>query len=189
MVKHGSLAVVTLLLAALGLGGCSSGTSTSAGSASSHTSVAVQPSTGIQSSVASAIASQAASISSGDFCTAIGQAHAYFLTIAPTLAKAYATGKFSSIKQELESFWAAAVQGLAKVESTMTSAPANVQAALTTVNKAYAQFQSAVANSTSEAQLAVSMGAVGNNLQMRQADQTLTAYGKSQCGSLATSTP
>jgi hypothetical protein len=109
--------------------------------------------------------------------------------LGSTLGTAIASNDFATTKQTLAAFFATTGQGLAQVETTMTDAPANVQAALTVVNQYFSQLQSVIASSTSMKQLETSMASQANNAQIKAAGQTLDAYTKSQCGDVTSSSP
>ena len=72
---------------------------------------------------------------------------------------------------------------LATVESTMHGAPANVQAALATVNAAYVGLVAAVDKATSLQQMEAAFLTLAQDPKLKPAFETLKAYGQSQCGS------
>jgi hypothetical protein len=183
MVKRSAWSAAVLLAAAMVLTACSSGSKPAAASSST-------PAVAAQSSTPAALptGTVAGSNTGSSFCGDLTAARTYFASLEPTLIKGAESGSYATYKADMGSFLSKALNGLAAVESTMTGAPANVQAALTVVNKAYLSMQTAVASSTSLTSLGLAMeGILGRNEnQLKAASNTLTAYAVSQCGSAAT---
>jgi hypothetical protein len=178
MIKHPAWLGAALVAAALTLAACGSGASTSAAGSSQ-----TQASTAAPATSASPTATVAGSNTGSDFCTQLKQSAANFAAIGPTFAKTIQAGNFAADKQVMAAFFQKAEVELARIESTMTSAPANVQASLVTVNKFYLQLISTWSHATSMSQLGASMVALGKNAPLKAADDTLRAYEVSQCGS------
>jgi hypothetical protein len=182
MIKHPTMVGIALIAGALALTACGSGSPTAAaGSAAASTTA--------QATSASPTAPVTGSNTSGNLCTELKQARTNAASITSTFAASVRAGKFSTIKQTLHLFFQSVEAKLAQVEGTMTSAPANVQAALTTINGLYTQLSSAVDHSTSLAGLSAAMIPIGKNTQVKAAIDVLAAYAVSQCGSLATASP
>jgi hypothetical protein len=182
MIKHPRMLGVALIAAALALTACgSASTPAAAGSGAAATAS--------RTTSASATAPVTGSNTGGGFCTELKQTQASAASIASKFATSFRAGKFSTIKQTLHLFFQSVEAKLAQVEGTMASAPANVQAALTTINGLYAQLSAAVDNSTNLAQLSAAMVPIGKNTQIQAATNTLAAYAVSQCGSQATASP
>jgi hypothetical protein len=182
MIKHPTMVGIALIAGALALTACGSSSPTAAaGSAAASTTA---PATS-----ASPTAPVTGSNSNGNFCTEMKQTQTNAASIASTFATSFRAGKFSAIKQTLHLFFQTVEAKLAQVEGTMTSAPANVQAALTTINGLYTQLSSAVDHSTSLAGLSAAIVPIGKNTQIRAATNVLAAYALSQCGSLPTASP
>jgi hypothetical protein len=161
---------------ALALAACSSGSSTSA--ASSNT----------PPSSVSATTPQGANPGSG-FCSELNAENAKLGHLGQTFSAAVASHNLASIKQTLGTYLTSAADAMVKVEASMSSAPANVQAALATVNQFFSQLRSAVANASTLKQLETSLGAAGNPAQLQAAGKTLDAYTTSQCGDLTSPSP
>jgi len=121
----------------------------------------------------------------GDFCTELVTEKAKLSQLGSTVGAAVASKDIATIKSTLGSYFTQVEQVMANVEASMASAPANVQAALQTVNTAFGQMQSAIANATSVQGLDASMVAFGRQPQLKAASKTLTSYTKSQCGNIA----
>jgi hypothetical protein len=166
-----------LVAAALTLAACSSG------GGSTH------PSSSPTATASPTVSAQAGAAPTSSFCAAVKNSQAVYASAEATMVKAFSSGSFPKVQQELETFWSTAVQGLHQVEATMTSAPASVQSALTAVNTSYAQFLTAVQSSTSLQELETKMTAIGENAQLQQAIQTLKTYGDSQCGVTPSASP
>jgi len=125
----------------------------------------------------------------GDFCTGLKAEKANLDKLSKTLGTAIASKDYATTKQTLQTYFGATMQAIAQVEALMSDAPANVKAALNTVNQYISQFQSAIASSTSLQQLGTSMAALGNTSQLKGAGKVLSAYTKAQCGDIASPTP
>jgi len=185
MIKRAAWCGAALLAGTLALTGCGSSSSPSsnaqASSAPALASVTPTP--------AAAASSPAVGTNAGsDFCTSLKQAHSDMSQMTANMAKSMAGGSFATREQNLSAFMQAVITELAKVESTMTNAPANVQAALTVVNQWYAQATTVVTQSKSSTQLVLALATLGRNTTgLRAASDTLTAYGKAQCGNLFSS--
>jgi hypothetical protein len=124
-----------------------------------------------------------------DFCTQLKTENAKFAQLGKTFGAAIASHDFATTKQTLATYFSAVAQAMSEVEASMSSAPADVQAALQTVNQYFSQLQSEIANASSLKQLETSLAAQGNSAQLKAAGATLSAYSKSQCGDLSTPSP
>jgi hypothetical protein len=124
-----------------------------------------------------------------DFCTELKTENAKAAALGKTFGSALASKDFATTKQTLAAYFGAVSQSLAQVEASMSSAPANVQAALGVVNQFFGKVQSAVASANSMKELETSMTNVSNTAQLKVAGATLSAYSKSQCGDLSSPTP
>ena len=122
----------------------------------------------------------------GGFCSELKTENAKSAQFSKTFGTAAASQNITSIKQTLGTYFTQAEGEIARVEATMTSAPANVQAALTTINHYFSQLQSAISSATSMQQLEASMASLGKDAaSLKGAAETLKAYATSQCGSVA----
>lgn len=121
----------------------------------------------------------------GDFCVQLKAERAKDAQLGKEFATALTTPDLASIKQSFDALFAAEAQSMARVEATMSSAPANVQAALQVVNRFFAQLKSTVDSATSLPQLEASMTQFANTKQFSAAGKVLAAYAKAQCGSTA----
>lgn len=162
-----------LAVAAAVLAGCGGG----GGSTSQSTSPAAT-----QSATASPTAT---AVAAGAFCQDLTQAQKVGDSMETTMVSAMSSGSFTKIQQQLETFWTSASQGLHRVEGAMSSAPANVQAAVATVNSFYGQFLTAVKTSTSVQQLGTKVASLGANPQLQKAYLTLKTYDTQRCGTAA----
>jgi hypothetical protein len=121
----------------------------------------------------------------GDFCTQLQVEKAKLSQLGTTFGAAIASKNLPAIKQAMGTYFTAVEGAMADVEASMSSAPSDVQAALTTVNAAFTQMQTAISSATSMKDLETSMQAFGSQPQLNSASKTLSAYTKSQCGSVA----
>jgi len=172
-----ALAIAAVALAASACGSTSAGKTPAAAAAA--TTAASASATTVSSGSPTLSGGTAAT---GPFCDQLKTSQGTLATQTSQYAKAVETGNFAGIKSTLSTFFHKAEGQLATVESTMTGAPANVQAALTTVNQTYTRMVSAVDNSTSLTQLSAAFVALDKNPSLKPAFATLTAYGESQCG-------
>ena len=156
-------------------------------SSSSSPSTTTAPGTPAPAS-ASSTAPQGANPAS-DFCLKLRSENAKFAQLSKTLGTAFASQDFAATKQTLTTYFDAVGQALADLESSMISAPADVQAALQTVNQYFTKLQSALAGATSLQELGTAFGSVGSTPQLKAAGATLKAYGTAQCGVLPSSSP
>ena len=106
--------------------------------------------------------------------------------LSSTLGTAFASQDLATVKSTLKTYFAAVAQVMGQVEASMSSAPANVQAALVTVNGFFTQLQSAVDGAKSMQELQTSITSIGNTKQMAAAGKVLAAYTTSQCGTQPT---
>jgi hypothetical protein len=113
-------------------------------------------------------------------------------TLGPAIEKAIAggaTGSFASLRQELLTELNVPLKSEGAALAALKSAPANVQAAMKNLISFDSTFRSAIANSTSLAQLEGSFASIAAGAPALQADATtLTNYVTSLCGSTLTPT-
>lgn len=173
-----ALRLVVVTCAVL-LAGCKSSSSTVAASSAPPASSAAPSSTESASSVPGANPGSA-------LCLQIAAEKAKVSQLSTTLGTAFASQDLATVKSTLKTYFAAVAQVMGEVESSMSSAPANVQAALVTVNGFFTQLQSAVDSAKSMQELQTSITGIGNTKQMAAASKTLAAYTTSQCGSQPT---
>lgn len=187
MIKYPSLVGAVVVVAALTLSACSS--SSSGANAAASTSKTAAAATASSTASASPTQSVSGSNSNSTFCNDIKEARVNSTALEQAMLKTFASGKFATEKAGLASFFKVASSHLPKLESDMGSVPANVQAAVQQVNKAYAQIQSIIAAANTQAQLEASMLALGKNVQLQEAVKILAAYQIAQCGTPPTPTP
>lgn len=125
----------------------------------------------------------------GDFCTLLKAEKAKVNKLGKTMGTAFASQDFASTKKMLTTYFAAVAQSLAEVEASMSSAPADVQAALQTINDYFSQLQSALASASTLTELETSLSAQTNTAEINAAGATLKAYSTSQCGDLGSPAP
>ena len=172
-----SITVGSMVVAgALGLTACSSST-TSAPASGTGT-----------SSKATAAPSRSGSSPGSSFCVSLADSQAKSAQLATAMAQAVESGSFATAKQELSSVLDTIAQDLSKVEAQMTSAPSDVQSAITTVNTFFTQAQSAIAGATGMTELGQAIAAL-DTPQLKAASATLTQYAQSQCGATTSATP
>jgi hypothetical protein len=113
-------------------------------------------------------------------------------TLGPAIEKAIeggATGSFASLQQELLTELNAPLKSEGAALAALSSAPANVQAAMKNLISFDGTFKSAIASATSLTQLEGSLATIAANAPALQADaMTLTNYVTSLCGSSLTPT-
>jgi len=170
MMKHRNLVGIAVLAAAVSLSACSSN-ATSSSTTTSHPS-----------------GTNAAAPSGGSFCGALVNESADAGKLTTNFAQSIASGNFSSAQQTLKGYFAQVGQDLAKVESTMSSAPANVQSALQVFNNWFRQAQTAVSNATSMQELGQSFTSLSSDSHLAAASKTVGDYVNSQCGTITTTT-
>jgi hypothetical protein len=162
---------VLVMTGAVSLAACSSGTNSSA--AKTGTSSSAKSATGTPS--------QTGSNPGSSFCNGLTNSQSESAQLATTMAQAVQSGNVSTAKQALDSVLTTIAQDLNTVESKMSSVPANVQAAITTVNNFFTQAKTAIANTTSLSQMGMAMAGLDTQ-QLKDASATLAGYAASQCG-------
>jgi hypothetical protein len=119
----------------------------------------------------------------GDFCTLLKAEKAKAAKLSSTIGAAVATNDFATTKKNLTDYFNALGQDLAQIEASMTDAPADVQAAVQTVNQYFTQLQTALANASSLQDLETSFNASTTDTSaIKAAGKTLKAYVTAQCG-------
>jgi prophage DNA circulation protein len=118
----------------------------------------------------------------GDFCTLLKAEKVKAAKLSSTISTAFATNDFATTKKALTAYFDALAQDLAQVEASMTDAPADVQAAVQTVNQFFTQLQSSLANASSLTDLQTSFTANLDTAALKSAGKVLSAYTTSQCG-------
>jgi len=172
MSRHRGWLGAIVIWGTLGLAACSSSSSSTTAAAGSS----VPAPTGAPTSVTQGVNP------GGDFCTLLKAEKAKAAKLSSTIGAAVASNDFATTKKTLTDYFNAIGQDLAAVEASMTDAPADVQAAVQTVNQYFAQLQSALASASSMQDLATSFTASANTAAMKAAGKTLKAYTTSQCG-------
>jgi hypothetical protein len=119
------------------------------------------------------------------FCTQLQAERAKSAQLGKQFASAVTTPDLASIKKNFDAFFATEAQSIARVEATMTSAPADVQAALKVVNQFFLQLKSTIDNATSLQQFETSMRQYAHAKQLAAAGKVLANYTRSQCGTPA----
>ena len=175
MMKHRTIAGIVVVAAAVALSACSSGSN----SASSGSSATTSHSSGTNA---------APSSGSGSFCGALVNEQASATKLATSFGQSIASGSFATAQQNLKTYFSQLSQDLTKVESTMSTAPANVQAALKVFNTWLQQAQAAISNATSLPELGQAFTSLGASAQLKDASSTLSAYTTSQCGNITSTT-
>jgi hypothetical protein len=163
MMKHRNLVGIAVIAAAVSLSACGS-TPTSGSSATTS------------------------SGGSGNLCGALVNESGSANKLSTNIGKSLASGNFSAAQQTLKSSFAQLGQDVAKVESKMSSAPANVQSALQVYNNWLGQTQTAISSATSLQGLTQSLSSLGSDTQLAAASKTVDAYITSQCGNITTTT-
>jgi hypothetical protein len=162
---------ISMVVAAVSLAACSKSTPTNA--ASSPPSIAATesqtPAPGVNAG--------------GSFCTTLKAEKAKEQQLGKEFASTATTPDLATIKQNFDRLFAAEAQSMARVEAAMTSAPANVQAAVQVVNQYVSQLKSTIDNATSLQQLGASLSQLSSTKQFAAAGKVLAAYTTSQCGS------
>jgi hypothetical protein len=125
-------------------------------------------------------------------CLDVKNSEASSSTLGPAIEKAIlggATGSFASLQQELLTELNAPLKSEGAALAALSSAPANVQAAMKNLISFDSTFKSAIANATSLSQLEGSFATIAAGAPAIQADATtLTNYVTSLCGSSLTPT-
>lgn len=186
MRSHRALLGAIVVSSAMVLAACTS-SSSSPTNAAPPSATAPAP-TGSTSTGTTSTGTQGANPGS-DFCTLLKAEKAKAAKLGTTIGTAFASNDFATTKKTLTAYFAAVGQALAQVEASMSSAPANVQAALQTVNVFFSQLQSSVASASSLTELQTNISAAANTANLKQAGATLKAYTTSQCGTPSSPTP
>jgi len=167
---------VWLVLGTLALVGCSKSGSSAASPPSSP-----QGSTAPASASASPSGSTAGANPTGDFCTELKAQQAKFTQMNQEFATAFQSG-LASYQKQFDTLFAAMAESIARVEATMTSAPAKVRAAVQVMNDFLGKLKTAVDGATSMNELGTSMNQLVSDKTFAAAGRVLRAYTKSQCG-------
>jgi ABC-type phosphate/phosphonate transport system substrate-binding protein len=166
--------VAVVLAGSLILAGCSKSSSSASGAPSVSVSVPALPTTEPSTSLPG-------SNPTSDFCTALKTEQAKLKALNTSFAGSIASTDIATIKKNLTDYMAAVTQAAARVETTMTSAPADVQAALQVFNAFLTELPAKIKGATSLPSLAAVFKGM-DTAQMKAAAKTLSDYGKSQCG-------
>ena len=125
-------------------------------------------------------------------CLDVKNSEASSSTLGPAIEKAIlggATGSFASLQQELLTELNVPLKSEGAALAALSSAPANVQAAMKNLISFDSTFKSAIASATSLSQLEGSFATIAAGAPAIQADATtLTNYVTSLCGSSLTPT-
>jgi hypothetical protein len=127
--------------------------------------------------------------STATICTDVKGSQTSSASLAPGLEKAFAsgaTGSFASLQQALLAVLNAPIKAEGEALSALSSAPANVQAAMKGIIGFYGSFKSAVSSATNMTQLEQSLRSLGTNPALQADAMTLENYVTSLCG---TTTP
>lgn len=117
-------------------------------------------------------------------CTALSGEQAQASKLSASLGKAFASGNFATIKQAVVAELTQVDQSLAKAKGALGSAPANVQAAFTTIANAFNQLKTQIQNSTSLPGLEAAFTSLGSNPKLTNASKVLASYFGSKCGAI-----
>jgi hypothetical protein len=123
----------------------------------------------------------------GDFCKLLKAEKTKVSQLSKTLGTALGSNNFASTKKTLTTYFDAVAQALSEVEASMGDAPADVQAALQTVNQYFAQLRSGVTSASSLTDLGTNLSSQMNSNELKKAGETLGAYTVSQCGNTSSS--
>ncbi|MGO8860937.1 MAG: hypothetical protein ACLQRH_09250 [Acidimicrobiales bacterium] len=129
--------------------------------------------------------------SSATICTDVKNSQTSSASLAPGLEKAFesgATGSFASLQQALLAELNAPLKAEGEALSVLSSAPANVQAAMKGIIGFFGSFKSAVASATNLTQLEQSLQSLGNNATLQADAMTLENYVTSLCGTITPTT-
>ena len=177
MITFSARIAAALTAVALVTSGCgSSSPSPSPAAAATSASTAGSP------SAATSPTNAGGSATGGAFCNSLSSSQAAIAGQRAQFAKALVAGNFTSVKSALSDYFHKLAVQLAAVESTMTGAPPNVQAAMLTVNKTYARMLAAVDGAGSLAQMSAGFDTLGKDPQLKPALATLKTYGEGLCG-------
>ena len=171
--KRRLVPVAIVLAGSLILGACSKSTPEATG-ASSSASIPTLPTSAPPTT-------QPGSNPTSDFCVALKAEQAKLNALTSKFTASLATPDIATVKKNLTDYMAAVTQAAAEVESTMTSAPADVQAALQVFNDYLTQLPDKIKGATNLPSLAAVFKGL-DTAQMKAAAKTLSNYGKSQCG-------
>jgi hypothetical protein len=119
-------------------------------------------------------------------CTALIGEQTQSSKLATSLQQAFASGKFATIKQAVVSELTQVDRSVAKARGLLGSAPANVQAAFTTIANVFTHLKTQIQNSTSLTGLEAAFTSLGSSAKLTSASKVLSSYFGSKCG---TTTP
>jgi hypothetical protein len=137
----------------------------------------------------SAPTSEAGSDPTSDFCTALKVEKVKLAALTKNIGTAVVANDVQATKQNLATYITAVTQAIAEVETTMSSAPADVQAAIQVFNSEFTQLPSKIQSATTMQGIATAFSSFASDPQMKAASDTLSAYSRGQCGSLSSSSP
>jgi hypothetical protein len=100
-----------------------------------------------------------------------------------------ASGNLAAVKQSFAAFISSLQKAFGQVGTELSSAPSNVQDALSTLDSVYGKLKTDVANATSLPQLESALQSLGTNPQLKAASTTLESYHTAQCGGSTPDTP
>jgi hypothetical protein len=121
-------------------------------------------------------------------CTDLGGEQTKTSQLETSLEQAFASGNFATIKQAMLAEFTELDQAIAEAQSELSSAPADVKAAFTTVANAFKQLEASIQSSTSLPQLELAFTSLGSNAQLKSASEILSSYYDSECGITTTTT-
>jgi hypothetical protein len=139
-------------------------------------------SSGIQGALTQDAAGPGVELSSSTTCRDLGKEQAQSSKFATTLEQALASGNFTTIKKAVLSEFAEVTKAITAAKNHLGSPPANVKAALTTVQSAFTQLEASVRSSTSLSQLETAFESFGQNAKLKSAGMVLANYYGHKCG-------
>ena len=182
MSRRAARLAVVVVVGSMVLAACSSGGSTTSAASSPASPSGVG---GVATSPPATATTGPGANPGSDYCTGLASEKTAMSKLSQTIGTAVASQDFATTKTTLATFFSTTAQALAQVETSMTGAPANVQAALGVVNQFFTHLQSAIASSTSLKQLGLAFEDQANSAQLRAATKVLDDYTKAQCGASA----
>jgi hypothetical protein len=108
--------------------------------------------------------------------------------IEKSIEQGMASGNYAAVKQAMLSDINLSLKEEGPAESALSSAPANVQAAMMGLFGFVTSYKTAIANSTSITQLETSIVSLAGTSQVEADSLTLANYVTAQCGTTTTTT-
>jgi hypothetical protein len=125
-------------------------------------------------------------------CVTISNAESNSGNVGTDLEKAMeqgiASGNYASVKQAMLTELNLSLKDEGPAESALSSAPANVQAAMKGIFSFVGSYKTLIENSTSITQLGTSMASLAGTSKVEADSLTLANYVTAQCGTTTTTT-